>query len=104
MPQDITMCPGGECPQRRQCYRFRAVALGRQDWFGAPPYDPGTGACDSFWDIARLAPTEGRIRDRAYWLWMSAGRPDGCADAHWMQAQAELERAFAALLDDATGG
>lgn len=99
MPHDLTMCPGGECPLRRQCYRHRAVPAGRQDWFGAPPYDALTGRCAQLWDLARLAPQEAQVRDRAYFLWVAAGRPEGRAEEHWAQARAELEAAAATLLD-----
>ncbi len=30
------------------------------------------------------------IRERAYHLWIAAGRPDGQADAYWLEAQREL--------------
>lgn len=33
---------------------------------------------------------EDRIRERAYRLWEAEGCPDGCADRHWQQAEAEL--------------
>ena len=96
MPVDITMCPGGDCPRRQGCYRHRAVAEGRQDWFGAPPFDRATGACDQFWDLARLQPTEDDVRTRAYHRWLAAGRPEGDPDVHWHAARAELEAAAAA--------
>ena len=31
-----------------------------------------------------------RIRSRAYLLWDQEGRPEGRADAHWSQAEAEV--------------
>jgi Protein of unknown function (DUF2934) len=31
-----------------------------------------------------------RIRRRAYSLWEEEGRPEGCADAHWLRAEAEV--------------
>lgn len=33
------------------------------------------------------------IRQRAYAIWESEGRPDGCAEQHWAQAKAEMSRA-----------
>ncbi len=33
---------------------------------------------------------EDRIRERAYSLWQADGCPDGCANRHWQQAEAEL--------------
>jgi Protein of unknown function (DUF2934) len=103
MPYDITMCPGEGCPLRSTCYRARAVPLGRQDWFGRPPYDPVTQTCAHFWDVARLAPTEADIRHKAYFLWVTAGRPEGQSDAHWHAAKAALEAAARALVVDETG-
>ena len=32
-----------------------------------------------------------RVRERAHALWEQAGRPDGQHDAHWLQAERELE-------------
>lgn len=95
---DLTLCPGGDCPLRSRCYRFRAVAYGRQDSFGAPPWSAATGTCDSFFDVERLMPTEDAVRTRAYHLWERAGRPEGQALAHWHQARVELLTAVDALL------
>ncbi len=33
---------------------------------------------------------EERVRERAYSLWEADGCPDGCAERHWQQAEAEL--------------
>lgn len=33
-----------------------------------------------------------RIRERAYGLWEAEGRPDGCAERHWKEAEFELAR------------
>jgi hypothetical protein len=35
---------------------------------------------------------EQRIRERAYGIWERAGRPDGKATDHWLQAEAEERR------------
>src|SRR5262245_11781179 len=83
---EITRCPGGECPRRGRCYRFRAVAYGRYDAFGAPPFDPATGACAEFLDLDARRPTEAQVRDRAYARWQAD--PDGDAVAHWLAAEA----------------
>jgi hypothetical protein len=29
---------------------------------------------------------ENRVRERAYQIWESEGRPDGCAEKHWSMA------------------
>jgi hypothetical protein len=34
---------------------------------------------------------EERVRQRAHEIWEEAGRPDGQHDAHWEQAQREIE-------------
>lgn len=56
---DITMCEGGSCPKRDQCYRFRAVPSEyRQSYFQQPPWDRWH-RCDHFWQIQpgdRLVP------------------------------------------------
>ena len=102
---DLTLCPGGECPSRNRCHRFRAVAHGRQDSFGSPPWSAATGTCDSFSDIARLAPSEETIRMRAFHLWERAGHPEGRASAHWDQAERDLleavERGLKPVADNA---
>ncbi|MDJ0389325.1 DUF2934 domain-containing protein [Roseomonas sp. E05] len=36
---------------------------------------------------------EQRIRERAYFLWLQAGQPEGMAEAHWLEARAALEAA-----------
>ena len=101
MPLDITMCEGGACPQRLRCYRFRGIPVGRQDWFGSPPWQPGQeGTCASFWDIVVFDVTEAQIRDRAYGIWQAAGRPEGQAEAHWHQAEAELRQRLREHLSD----
>ena len=33
---------------------------------------------------------EEAIRERAYHLWIAAGRPDGKSDAYWLDAQREI--------------
>ena len=33
---------------------------------------------------------EQAIRERAYHLWITDGRPDGNADAYWLNAQREI--------------
>ncbi len=97
MGLDITMCPGGACPTRQRCYRYRAVTEGRQDYFGAPPFDPATG--DQLWDIAKLEPTDEEVRVRAYYLWVAAGRPEGGQSGdHWQAARSALLEARSKLL------
>ena len=97
---DVTRCPGGACPLRQRCLRYRAIADERQERFGAVPYDDEARACALFWDVARLAPSEEAIRTRAYFLWLAAGRPHDAADDHWYAARAQLVAAAAALLRD----
>jgi hypothetical protein len=43
-------------------------------------------------DSRRAQPDEHRIRLRAYEIWEDEGRPEGCADDHWMRAQREFEQ------------
>ena len=38
-----------------------------------------------------MSDIEQRVRDRAYWLWEEAGRPDGRSDEFWFAAWHELE-------------
>lgn len=34
---------------------------------------------------------EQRVRERAYYIWEDEGRVFGCADAHWLRAETELQ-------------
>lgn len=38
---DITMCKGGVCPIRKNCYRFTAKPSERQSYFMEIPYHSG---------------------------------------------------------------
>ena len=38
------------------------------------------------------------IRERAYHLWVEAGRKDGDADAHWLAAQREIPECVAVVV------
>jgi hypothetical protein len=102
MSNDFVMCFGDGCPLRARCVRARARTSGRQDYFVRAPYEAARDACEHFWDVSSLAPKEHEIRERAYMLWVAAGRPVGDADAHWRAARAELEAQVAARLVDAT--
>ncbi len=44
---------------------------------------------------AAASPSEQAIRDRAYFLWEAAGRPEGTGDHFWHLAQAEAAQAAA---------
>lgn len=92
MPIDLTMCGGDGCPLRADCYRHRAQPAGRQDWLARAPYDPTGGTCASFLPIGDSEPTKAAVRERAYHIWLRAGRPAGCAGAHWAQARSELRK------------
>ena len=60
-----------------------------------PKKDP-TGAKKAAPDNARALPevtvvlTHDQIAERAYTIWLSKGRPIGCAREHWLQAEREL--------------
>ncbi|HVC55613.1 MAG TPA: DUF2934 domain-containing protein [Stellaceae bacterium] len=44
---------------------------------------------------------EERVRDRAYEIWEQAGRPEGMADEHWLQAEREIVAAEQGLEQEA---
>jgi len=47
---DITMCEGGDCPLKENCYRYKApVSEYRQAYFMYPPYVDGE--CKEFWSV-----------------------------------------------------
>ena len=45
--------------------------------------DKGEAHMASWWH-------EQRVRERAYQIWEGAGRPEGKAVEHWLQAEAEI--------------
>lgn len=46
---DITMCRGGLCPKKEDCYRYKApVNEYRQAYFTFVPYTPGE-SCDMYY-------------------------------------------------------
>jgi hypothetical protein len=48
---DITMCMGGDCPLKQDCYRYTAKpSQYLQSYFGEIPYDTEAKECDSFLD------------------------------------------------------
>lgn len=98
MYPEILRCPGGACPLRERCLRFRAIAHGRYDSFGSPPWSAAEQACAHFEDLARHEPTAEQIEVRAYHLWEREGRPNGRSDANYQAARAELWETFHAAL------
>lgn len=59
---DISMCSGGTCPLRLECFRHRARPSSWQSWYSEPPVKED-GTCRSFmklWDVTsdRLRPID----------------------------------------------
>jgi hypothetical protein len=48
---------------------------------------------------AKMQDLEQAIRERAYHLWAEGGRPDGQANAHWLEAQRQILSVSLAGLD-----
>lgn len=46
---DICMCPGGDCPRKKDCFRYRATPDIPQSYFMDPPYSQEE--CEYFEDI-----------------------------------------------------
>jgi hypothetical protein len=82
----ILYCYGDGCPLRAECYRHTQPVRGR-DAFGAPPYDPLTGACEHFYSNL---PAEEDIRAAAYHIWLRNGRPANRDLEHWYEAYLAL--------------
>ncbi|MFO0630413.1 MAG: DUF2934 domain-containing protein [Polyangiales bacterium] len=98
MVHERLRCGGGSCPLRQDCVRYRAAVYGRQDFFGAPPFDPVTSSCAHQVPLHTLAPSHEAIREAAYHRWRAAGSPEGHAEAFWYAAEAALRaHALAAL-------
>ena len=50
---DISMCEGGLCPKKEQCYRYTAIPTGMQSFFLYPPFTTlkeGDEICEYYWD------------------------------------------------------
>jgi len=93
MFHDRAHCPGGDCPQRSECLRYRAEVYGRQDFFGSPPYDRATQSCEHFIPLSSLMPTPEAIRTSAYHLWQREGCPEGRSVELWLRAERALVEA-----------
>jgi hypothetical protein len=51
---DITMCVGGSCPLKNDCYRFRALpSPHRQSFFMNVPYSKDQ--CMGYWPLDRAS-------------------------------------------------
>lgn len=48
---DISMCEGGSCPLKEECYRYRAKPNYHQTYLVDIPYDPVSGKCEAFSSI-----------------------------------------------------
>lgn len=87
MPTDMTMCSGIDCPIKETCIRFTGEAYGRVVSFTRIPYDHMRGNCDYFvWN----KPDPLKVNERAYWLWLQAGKPKGRDLDFWLKAENEL--------------
>lgn len=46
---DITMCKGGDCPLKENCYRYLAEPCEYQSYFMEAPFD--NSKCEHYWEI-----------------------------------------------------
>lgn len=51
MSSDISMCVGGDCPFKKDCYRYRAIPHIRQVFFTIPPREGRE--CKYFWQLEK---------------------------------------------------
>lgn len=58
---DISMCNGGKCPEKNDCYRYRAKPGSWQSWFGTPPWE-GPGTCCGYFMKIWGAASPDRLR------------------------------------------
>ena len=84
---DITLCYGGECPFKYECYRFTAEYYGRQDFFGSAPYQKKGEeiSCEHFQS------NENQIQKIAYLIWEKEGKPFGKNEIHWKKAKENIK-------------
>ncbi|MDP2344219.1 MAG: DUF2934 domain-containing protein [Deltaproteobacteria bacterium] len=85
----LLLCGGGDCPRRHRCERHTTEIFGRRDFFGEPPYDLVTGECEYFLEDFMVVQ---KVRERAYYLWLEEGRPEGRAFEHWQRAEQQLDQ------------
>jgi len=83
---DITLCGGGDCPMKQNCYRYTAEVFGRQDFFGSPPYVSATKQCEYFFSNIE------QIRKHAYHLWQTKGSPQEQDKLIWVEAEKEIRK------------
>jgi hypothetical protein len=81
---DICLCAGENCPLKQDCFRYTAPILGRQDFFGAPPYQHN--ACEYF------LPNIFQIQYAAYLLWEVEGCQEDKSEIYWFAAKAQILR------------
>lgn len=48
---DISMCMNEECPQKQQCYRYRAIPYTPNQYYCEFQFDKDSGVCENFWPI-----------------------------------------------------
>lgn len=48
---DVSMCVGGDCPLKKDCYRYRAIPYIRQNFFTIPPREGKE--CKYFWQLEK---------------------------------------------------
>ena len=79
---DICLCSGNDCSLKKDCFRYTAEIIGRQDFFGTPPHRGN--ACEFF--LSNTA----QIELLAYQLWEADGRPIGTPEVYWFAAQKSI--------------
>lgn len=82
--EDITLCGGGNCPLKQNCYRYTAEVFGRQDFFGSLPFDFAANECVHFLDNIE------QVRKQAYYIWKEKGSPEGQTEAIWAEAERKI--------------
>ena len=45
---DISMCKGGSCPKKQDCYRYRAIPTPQRQAYYATPPIAADGSCTHF--------------------------------------------------------
>jgi hypothetical protein len=71
---DFCMCPGGECPIKNRCYRYRAIHDLAQPYFRDIPYDFVKNECQGFKDINKTSAPVRKIDDESWDLIVAKDR------------------------------
>lgn len=91
----LTRCFGENCPIKDDCYRY-TLPVRTRDTFTDTPYNKETKSCEFF---ISNTPTDEFIRNAAYYIWQSKGKPIGKDLEIWDEAKRLSYESYGRRLD-----